>query len=143
MGFSRNPETEVKDQEDEKEQKSDLPVSIDWKIAGKVSPVMNQAECAGDYAIAAAGLIESTYMIDAGISLPEQVKVSAQQLIDCSSPYGNKGCEGGNVDNSFTYANIFAIAREEDYPYTDTLNSCASKLDPPGGLQVRSVFRPQ
>ena len=60
MGFSgSNPiGTEI-----ENNNHDNLPVSIDWKIAGKVSRVVNQAECASDYAFAAVGAIESAYMI--------------------------------------------------------------------------------
>ena len=41
----------------------------------------------------------------------------AQQLIDCSRDYGNYGCSGGNIPNTFNYSSDHFIAYESDYPY--------------------------
>ena len=47
--------------------------------------------------------------------------LSEQQLIDCSTTFGNNGCKGGSMRMAFDY--IMAnkgIDSEADYPYSGT-----------------------
>lgn len=47
------------------------------------------------------------------------LSLSEQQLVDCSSAFGNKGCSGGHVLRAFMYINSTdGIELESDYPYT-------------------------
>jgi hypothetical protein len=45
------------------------------------------------------------------------LELSAQQLIDCSSKYGNMGCNGGLLDGALFYGIDVGYTTEKDYPY--------------------------
>ena len=59
--------------------------------------------------------------LEAQISINKnrKVRLSVQQLTDCSSnaEYGNYGCKGGNVWNSFRYIYENGIIEEQAYPF--------------------------
>merc|ERR1712139_733730 len=74
----------------------------DWTKKGAVSEVNNQAKCFACYAFAACGAIEGALVIQ-GKPLR---KLSAQQIVDCSTPssgFMNHGCKGGTMVKSYKY----------------------------------------
>ena len=52
------------------------------------------------------------------------IKLSEQQLVDCSTPYGNKGCQGGSSGAAYQYATRNMMETEQQYPYTATDGNC-------------------
>lgn len=96
-----------------------VPVSIDWRTSGAVTPVKNQGNCASSYAFAAAGAIEAQHKIQ----LTELRSVSEQQIIECST-YSD-GCGGGLPSSVFEYVHhAGGINYEYAYPYTAVVGVC-------------------
>ena len=61
------------------------PESEDWSSKGTLTKIDNQAKCFACYAFSAAGAIEAAVDITGG----KLVKLSAQQIVDCSDEYRN------------------------------------------------------
>ncbi len=76
-----------------------VPVSKDWRKLDKVSSVKNQGACGSCWSFSATGSVESAWAIENNVLY----NLSQQELIDCSTSYGNKGCEGGSMDQAFKY----------------------------------------
>ena len=68
----------------------EMHMDIDWTTQGKVSPVKNQGPCNSAWAFSAIGVVESFFLLKG-----ESLDLSEQQLVDCSRPQGNIGCNGG------------------------------------------------
>ena len=95
---------------------------IDWVAQGMVSPIKNQGSCGSCWAFSATGAIESALLLNGQDTL-----VSEQELVDCSRPYGNMGCNGGWMDSAFEYVIEYKIATGSDYPYTARDQACQRK----------------
>ena len=102
---------------------SNLPASIDWTQKGAVTPIKNELQCGACWAFSATGAVEGAWQI-AGNPL---VSLSEQQLVDCSSSYGNFGCNGGLMDNSFKYMIAKGITSEQNYPYVGLTQNCKNQ----------------
>jgi len=98
-----------------------LPDSVDWSTKGAVTPIKNQGQCGSCWAFSATGAMEGINQIN-GKGL---ISLSEQQLMDCSGPYGNDGCNGGLEYNAWEYviANGGACT-EAAYPYTAQDGTC-------------------
>ena len=98
------------------------PKSADWTKVGAISAVNNQAKCFACYAFASTGAIEAALVIQ-GKPL---VKLSAQQVVDCSTPssgFMNHGCKGGTMVKSYKYIIKNGLMKWTDYGYRTDLNS--------------------
>mmetsp|Transcript_23167 Transcript_23167/g.19203 ORF Transcript_23167/g.19203 Transcript_23167/m.19203 type:complete len:100 (-) Transcript_23167:284-583(-) len=78
-----------------------LIVLFDERLESFVDHRRCQRECGCCYAIQAATMVESRFKIKTGMD--RVVPLSVQQLVDCSTIAGNKGCEGGQVVNCGVY----------------------------------------
>ena len=95
---------------------------IDWSTKGKVTSVKNQGACNSDWAFSTIGVVESFYLIK-GTSLD----LSEQQLMDCSRPQGNLGCNGGLPSYGLNYIKANGITSESAYPYVAKDQACKSQ----------------
>jgi len=95
--------------------KATLPESVDWSTAGAVTPVKDQGNCGSCWSFSATGALEGAYQIKYG----SLVSFSEQQLVSCDTDGGDAGCNGGWMDDAFTFAkNNGGLTTEDGYPYT-------------------------
>jgi len=87
---------------------------INWVAAGKVQPIQDQGRCGSCWSFATTSVMESVHAIATGRL---DTKLSEQQLVDCSSRYGNHGCQGGYAGGAYTYAIQNLMESEYSYPY--------------------------
>ena len=98
----------------------DLPAEVDWRKEGVITSVRDQGMCGSCWAFAAASTMAS-YAKIGDMSHP-LVELSPQHLVSCTPNTlrcgGTGGCMGSVAPLAYTYASLFGVVEEEDYPYT-------------------------
>lgn len=97
------------------------PTAIDWTTQGAVTPVKNQGSCGSCWAFSTTGSIEGQYVLQLKNTL---TSFSEQQLVDCDTKE-DQGCNGGLMDNAFTYLESAKLETEAAYPYKGVDGSCS------------------
>jgi len=95
-----------------------VPVSVDWRAKGVVSPVQDQGKAGTCYSFSTSSAVESAHAIKYG----SLIKLSEQQIVSCSTiSHGgpNMGVNGGQIAPTFNWiGKVGGLCAEQDYPYT-------------------------
>ncbi len=107
----------------ESQQYTVMPVWVDWRTQGYVTPVKRQ-KCNDCWAFTTMGALEGAYYRATG----KLVDLSPQQLVDCT--LDGQGCSSGsNAPRGFDYIIKNGFSLLTDYPYTGKVSEREKRGD--------------
>jgi cathepsin L len=96
----------------------ELPVTVDWRTKGIISPVKDQGQCGSCWTFGSTEAIESYYALKYGIGY--LTDLSEQQALDCTpNPNdcgGTGGCGGGTAE--LVYAQMMKTGMTTEWQYS-------------------------
>ncbi|XP_055387373.1 procathepsin L-like [Condylostylus longicornis] len=97
-----------------------LPNMVNWVDFGFRNPVINQGSCGSCYAMASTAAVEGHYFI----KYKQLIQLSQQEIVDCSSNYGNKGCQYGFMHATLNYIKDNGVGAAAGNPYRGVVGQC-------------------
>jgi len=97
--------------------------NVDWTSLW--NGVKDQGQCGSCWAFSAAAAFESRMALSSGNAHVDTLRAE-QELVDCDTQ--SFGCNGGWMDNAFTYLQSHGFCTEEQYPYHARDETCQESL---------------
>ncbi|XP_073958794.1 cathepsin K-like isoform X2 [Choristoneura fumiferana] len=96
------------------------PRQVDWRTRGFRPRREQQLRCGACYAFAVTHALQAQLYKRHGA----WGELSPQQIIDCSRPDGNDGCQGGSLRATMRYVTRAGLITETAYPYEGKRDHC-------------------
>jgi C1A family cysteine protease len=136
LGFKASPQKKLRQNVVALDTTVEIPASVNWYTSANPAghPVVNgpkdQGQCGSCWAFSSVAAMESSHALKSG----KLVSLSEQQLVDCANSnvdpkYQSQGCNGGEMDDGFLYAETNAMNTEAEYPYQGVDGTCSPKPD--------------